>query len=196
MNTTNQTANLTAMGANAPVPQTRWSFDASHSKLGFAISHFGISETEGRFTLFEGTILSDKADFSDAEVEFDIDVASINTEYESRDEHLKSSEFFDTVRFPFIHFKSKSLIPSGENRYLLSGNLTIRDITREVNLEVQYRGTVADPFGNTKAGFRVNGDIERNQFGLNWNGLLSGGGVLVGNTVHLSINIELVKIEA
>lgn len=193
MNTTNQAAALPVNGVNAPAPQTKWSFDASHSKIGFAISHFGISETEGRFTQFYGTILSDKADFSDAEIDFNIDVASINTEFEKRDEHLRSPEFFDSLQYPVIHFKSNSLKPFGENRYLLSGHLTIREITREVNLEVFYRGTVDDPFNNKKAGFVVSGDIPRNQFGLNWNGLLAGGGVLVGNAVHLSINIELIK---
>jgi polyisoprenoid-binding protein YceI len=193
VNTTNQTAILTATGAKAPAPQTRWGFDASHSKLGFSISHFGISETEGRFTQFEGIILSDKEDFSDAEIDFNIDVASINTEYAQRDDHLRSPDFFDVAQFPFIHFKSRSLTVKGENRYLLYGDLTIHGITREIILEVQYRGTVVDPFNNTKAGFIVNGNIERNQYGLHWNGLLSGGGVLVGNTVHLSINIELIK---
>jgi len=193
VNTTNQTAGLTATGAKAPAPQTRWGFAASHSKLGFSISHFGISETEGRFTQFEGTILSDQKDFSDAEVDFYIDVSSINTEYAQRDEHLKSPDFFDVAQFPFIHFKSRSLTVTGENRYLLGGDLTIHGITREIILEVQYRGTVDDPFGNTKAGFIVHGNIERNQYGLHWNGLLSAGGVLVGNTVHLSINIELIK---
>lgn len=193
MNTTNQTAAFAANGVKAPAPQTKWGFDLSHSKMGFTISHFGISETEGRFTQFEGTILSDKADFSDAEVDFNIDVSSINTDFAKRDEHLKSPEFFDSVQFPYIHFKSKSLKPFGENRYLLSGHLTIRGITRDIELEVLYMGTVDDPFNNTKAGFVVYGDVPRDRFGLNWNGLLSGGGVLVGNTVHLSINIELVK---
>jgi polyisoprenoid-binding protein YceI len=172
---------------------TQWGFDGSHTKVGFSITHFGISETEGKFTKFEGTVLSDKSDFSDAKISFVIDVNSINTEDTKRDEHLKSADFFDTAKYPKITFKGKSLQLIGKNKYKLIGELTIHGVTKETSLELAYKGTVIDPFKNTKAGFKVSGIIDRTQFGLTWNGTLAAGGLLVGNEVDLDINVELIK---
>jgi polyisoprenoid-binding protein YceI len=175
------------------LPAGKWGYDLSHSKLGFSISHFGISETEGRFTKFEGTVYSDKPDFSDAAIELIIDAASINTEDAPRDNHLRSAEFFDTARFPSIIFRSRSIDPAGEHRYRITGDIEMHGITREIILYADYRGTVEDPFNNTKAGFIIQGAIDRTKFGLTWNGVLAAGGLLVGNMVNFSINIELVK---
>jgi polyisoprenoid-binding protein YceI len=172
---------------------TKWGYDASHAKVGFTISHFGISETEGKFTKFEGTILSDKADFSDAKIDFVVDVNSIKTEDAERDSHLKSADFFDVVKFPLITFKSKSLESIGKDKYKLTGYFTMHGVTKEISLDVTYKGTVVDPYKNTKAGFKLNGIIDRTQFGLVWNGTLAAGGLLVGNEVNLDINIELIK---
>ena len=193
MNTTIQKDLDLQEGAGAPRSATKWSYDKSHSKLGFTISHFGISETEGRFTQFEGTVFSGEKDFSDAKVELVIDVASINTEDPQRDVHLRSAEFFDSERFPSIIFRSRSIKSLGDNRFRLTGDVTMHGVTRETDLEVAYRGTVEDPFNNTKAGFVVKGQLDRTKFGLTWNGVLAAGGLLVGNTVDLSINLELIR---
>lgn len=174
---------------------TKWSYDASHAKVGFAISHFGISETEGKFTRFDGVVLSDEPDFSDARINFSIDVNSIDTENEQRDTHLKSPDFFDVAKYPTITFKGKSLKPVGKNRYKLIGDFTMHGMTKEITLDVVYKGTVVDPFNNTKAGFKITGVIDRTDWGLDWNGTLAAGGLLVGNEVELDVNIELTKIE-
>jgi polyisoprenoid-binding protein YceI len=172
---------------------TKWGYDVSHAKVGFAISHFGISETEGKFTKFDGTVLSDKPDFSDANINLTIDVNSINTEDAQRDAHLKSADFFDMAKYPTITFKGKSLTATGKNKYKLVGDFTMHGVTKEVALDVTYRGTVVDPYKNTKAGFRLTGNIDRTKFGLNWNGKLAAGELLVGNDVRLDVNIELIK---
>ncbi|MAE84148.1 MAG: hypothetical protein CMB80_15500 [Flammeovirgaceae bacterium] len=172
----------------------KWGYDDTHAKVGFAISHFGISETEGKFTKFDGMVLANKADFSDAEIEITIDVNSINTEEAQRDEHLKSPDFFDVAKYPTITFKSTSWKSAGKNKYKLKGDLTMHGVTKEVTLDATYKGTVIDPYGNTKAGFKLSGILDRTDFGLEWNGVLAAGGVLVGNEVDLDINIELIKL--
>lgn len=177
--------------ANAQTSQ--WGYDDTHAKVGFSISHFGISETEGKFTKFSGTVLSDKPDFSDAKIEITIDVNSINTEAAQRDAHLKSADFFDVAKFPSIVFKSKKLTAAGKNKYKLTGDLTMHGVTKEIILDVIYKGTVVDPYKNTKAGFKLSGTLNRNDFGLSWNGKLASGEILVGNEVELLINIELIK---
>ena len=172
---------------------TKWSYDTSHAKVGFTISHFGISETEGKFTKFDGTVLSDKPNFSDMVIDITIDVNSINTEETERDAHLKSPDFFDVARFPSIFFKSTSFKSVGNNKYKLTGDFTLHGITKEIALDVVYKGTVVDPYKNTKAGFKISGLIDRTEFGLMWNGKLAAGELLVGNDVNLDINIELIK---
>ena len=167
---------------------TTWVVDGQHAKIGFSVSHFGISETEGKFTRFDGKVLSDKPDFSDAKIDMFIDVKSINTEDEQRDKHLKSPDFFDAEKFPSIVFKGKSLRAVGKNHYKLTGDFTMHGITHEVVLDAVYRGTVPkDPFGNTKAGFSISGSIDRTAWGLKWNGTLAAGGLLVGNDVKLQM---------
>ena len=178
---------------NAAAQKTTWGFDGSHAKVGFSISHFGISETEGKFTRFNGTVLSERPDFSDAKINFSIEVASINTEDAKRDEHLRSADFFDVAKYPSISFNSHSLVPAGKNKYKLTGSFTMHGITRDITLDVLYKGTVVDPYKNTKAGFKITGAIDRTKYGLVWNGVLAAGGVLVGNEVALDINIELIK---
>ena len=172
---------------------TKWGYDGSHAKVGFSISHFGISETEGKFTKFDGSVLSDKPDFSDAKIDFTIDVNSIDTSEDQRDTHLKSPDFFDVAKFSSITFKSKSLKSVGKNKYKLLGDITIHGVTKEIGLDVIYKGTVVDPYQNTKAGFKIIGVVNRTQFGLVWNGKLATGDLLVGNDVSLDINIELIK---
>jgi polyisoprenoid-binding protein YceI len=186
-----------AITATKSLAQTKWEYDKTHAKIGFSISHFGISETEGKFTKFSGGVTTTKADFSDAKFDITIDVNSINTENTDRDSHLKSADFFDTEKFPNITFKSKSLKSAGKNKYKLNGDITIHGITKNITLDMVYTGTVEkDPYGNTKAGFKIRGTIDRTQFGLKWNGKLASGNLLVGDEVDLIINIEAQKVKS
>ncbi len=185
---------LSVLYANAQT--TKWIVDDTHAKLGFKVTHFGISETEGKFTKFTGTVLSDKPDFSDSKIDLTIDVSSVDTDNEQRDTHLKSADYFDVAKYPQIIFKGKSLKPVSKNKYKLIGDFTMHGVTKEIALDVIYRGTVPqDPFGNTKAGFKITGTIDRTQWGLNWTGKLAGGDLLVGNDVELECNIELNKVK-
>lgn len=185
---------LSVLYANAQ--STKWVVDDTHAKLGFKVTHFGISETEEKFTKFTGTVLSDKPDFSDSKIDLTIEVSSVDTDNDQRDTHLKSADYFDAAKYPQIIFKGKALKPVTKNKYKLVGDFTMHGITKEVTLNVIYRGTVPqDPFGNTKAGFKISGTIDRTQWGLNWTGKLAGGDLLVGNDVELECNIELNKVK-
>ncbi len=173
--------------------QSSWEIEPSHAKIGFAIAHFGISETEGKFHKYSGTVTASKEDFSDATIELSIDVNSIDTENEQRDNHLKGEDFFEVDKYPSIVFKSKKMKPMGNNKYKLLGEFTMHGITKTIELDAEYRGTVKDPWGNTKAGFLVTGLINREDFGLTWNTVLEAGGLAVGKEVDLECNIELIK---
>lgn len=172
----------------------KWSFEKSHCKVSFSVSHFGISETEGQFKKFDGTIVSLKPDFSDAKITFTVDVNSIDTDDDQRDGHLKSADFFDTAKYPTMTFVSKSLKPVGKNKYKLTGDLTLHGVTKTITLDAVYGGTIQkDPFGNTKAGFKFFGTINRKDWGLTWNKTLDTGGVAVGNEVKIICNVEFLK---
>ena len=173
--------------------QTKWTIDNAHSKVQFAVTHLIISEVTGQFKSFDGNIESSKDDFSDAKIDFTIDVNSINTDNDDRDKHLKSDDFFNAEKFPKISFKGKSLKKIDAKNYKLVGDFTIRDITKEVALDVVYNGSVKDPWGNIKAGFKVKGEINRFDYNLKWNMLMEAGGATVGKTVTLIINLELQK---
>jgi polyisoprenoid-binding protein YceI len=173
----------------------KWTFEPSHCKIGFSVKHFGISETEGFFKKFEGRITSEKEDFSDARVDLVIDVNSIDTQDATRDGHLKSADFFNAEHFPTIRFQSSAMEVIAENQYKMSGDLTMAGITKPVVLDVDFGGVVQkDPFGNTKAGFLVEGKINRKDWGINWNKTLDFGGVAVGEMVKIKCNIELLKL--
>jgi polyisoprenoid-binding protein YceI len=172
----------------------KWAFEPSHCKIGFSTTHFGISETEGSFRKFDGAISTQGEDFSDAQVELSIDVNSIDTQDESRDGHLKSADFFNAEQFSIIHFKSTALEVVKTNQYKMHGNLTIVGITKPIALNVDFGGVVErDPFGNTKAGFRITGKINRKDWGIMWNRNLDFGGVAVGENIRIKCHIQLVK---
>ena len=191
---TTAAASLLVMAAAA---QTNWKVDASHSKLGFSVTHMMVSEVEGKFKVFNGTISSkSEMDFSDAKIEFTADAASINTEDEKRDGHLKSPDFFDVAKFPTITFKSTSMKPDGKGKttYILEGELTMHGVTKKVKFTaIGAAKTVKDPYGNIKNGFKVMGTISRKDFGLMWNAALEAGGVAVSDEVQIVLNIELNK---
>ncbi|MBI1933711.1 MAG: YceI family protein [Ignavibacteriales bacterium] len=174
--------------------QTTWSIDKSHSKIGFSVTHMIITETEGQFDNFDISVES-KSDnnFEDAKINFSADVNSINTDNEKRDQHLKSDDFFNAEKFPKMTFIGKSFKKVSEKNYKLVGDLTIRDVTKSVTLDVKYNGTVKDPWGNTKAGFKISGVINRFDYGLKWNAALETGGLVVSEDVTININLELNK---
>ena len=172
---------------------TKWDFDLGHSNIQFSINHMVISEVTGNFTSFEGTVLSDKADFSDAKINFTIKVNSIDTDNEKRDQHLTGTDFFDVEKYPEITFKGKSLKKVSGNKYKLTGDFTMHGVTKTIELEVKYGGTIKDPWGNTKAGFKITGTIKRYDFGLKYNSTLEAGGLMLGEEVELVCNIELTK---
>lgn len=183
--------------ASAATAQVSWKVDNSHSKLGFSVTHMMVSETEGKFKVFEGTASSKtEMDFTDAKIDFTADAASINTEDEKRDGHLKSPDFFDVEKFPKIIFKSTSMKPTGKGAtaYTLEGDLTMHGVTKHVKLSaIGASKTIKDPYGNIKNGFKVTGTINRKDFGLNWNAALEAGGVAVSDEVKIDLNIELNK---
>ncbi|MEW6194253.1 MAG: YceI family protein [Bacteroidota bacterium] len=173
--------------------QTNWSVDKSHSKVGFSVSHLVISEVEGYFKDYDAEIITKGDDFSTAVIDFTIDAKSIFSDNEMRDNHLRSDDFFNAEKFPKMIFKGKSLKKIAGDKYKLIGDLTIRDITKRVELDVEYNGIIKDPWGNTKAGFKITGEINRFDYNLKWNTTLETGGLVVGKEVDLNINLELVK---
>jgi polyisoprenoid-binding protein YceI len=187
-------ASLFIMAGSA---QTNWKVDASHSKLGFAVTHMMVAETEGKFKVFDGKVSSkSETDFTNAAITFTADAASINTEDPKRDAHLKSPDFFDVAKFPTITFTSVSMKPDGQSKtsYILEGDLTMHGVTKRVKLNaIGAARTVKDPYGNIKNGFKVLGTINRKDFGLAWNAALEAGGAAVSEEVQLALNIELNK---
>jgi polyisoprenoid-binding protein YceI len=170
-----------------------WGFDKSHSSVKFSITHMLVSETEGAFKKFSGTLVSEKDDFSDAKIEFTIDVNSIDTDEEQRDAHLKSADFFDVANNPKITFKSKSFTKVSGNKYKLVGDLTMHGVTKTVTFEVTNGGVIKDPYGNKRTGFKVVGLINRYDFGLKYNAMLEAGGVTIGENVTFSATVEFIK---
>jgi polyisoprenoid-binding protein YceI len=147
---------------------------------------------EGRFKTFDGTMESSKADFSDAKINFTVDVASVNTDNENRDNHLKSPDFFDAAKFPQMKFVSTSFVPLGDNKYTLVGNLTIRDVTKPVSFDVKFGGT-AVAMGGTHAGFKATTKINRFDFNLKWNNTTDAGGAVVGSDVEIKLDVDFKK---
>jgi polyisoprenoid-binding protein YceI len=152
-----------------------------------------ISTVSGNFTTFEGSMESSQPDFSDASIHFEADVNSVSTNSDQRDNHLKSDDFFNAEKFPKIIFKSTSVEKKDDNEYVLHGDITIRDVTKNISLKVEHGGSIIDPWGQKREGFEVSGKINRKEFGLKWNALSEAGGAVVGDDVRLHINVELVK---
>ena len=171
---------------------TKWVLDPMHSEVQFKVKHLVISTVSGFFKSFEGSLTTDSEDFENAKVEFSLDVNSIDTTQAQRDEHLKGAEFFDAEKYPKITFKSTSLTKDGDD-YKLKGDLTIKDVTKPVSLDVEFGGSAADFYGNTKAGFEVTGKINRKDFGLVWDGVTEAGSVVLGSDIKLIINVQFAK---
>jgi len=170
-----------------------YKIDAAHSEITFKVKHLMITNVTGSFTKFDATLESSNEDFTDAKISFEADAASVNTNNEQRDGHLKSEEFFATEKFPKISFASTEVKKTGSEEYKVVGDLTIRDVTKPVELSVEYGGTMTDPWGQVKAGFEITGKINRKDFGLTWNGVTEAGGIVLSDEVKLHLNVQMIK---
>jgi len=185
---------------SAPVPPpasqgvTKWTVDKPHTSVRFAVTHMVVAETEGTFKVFDGTVEHSKADWSDAKINFTVDVNSINTDNENRDRHLKSDDFFNAEKFPAMTFASTSFKPKGNNKYELKGNLTIRDVTKPVTFDVTFGGIATSSRGD-KAGFKATTSINRFDYNLKWDRATEAGGLVVGKDVEIVVRLELNKVK-
>lgn len=170
-----------------------WKLDPAHSEITFKVKHMMITNVTGHFKEFSGEVVSDNEDFSNGQVSFTAKAASVDTNSQQRDNHLRSAEFFDAEKYPELKFKSTSYEKVSGNHYKLKGDLTIKDVTKNLSLDVEYGGLQKDPWGNLKAGFTIDGKLNRKDFGLNWNAALETGGVMVSDEVRIHCEVQLVK---
>ena len=170
---------------------TKWAIDPTHSEITFKVKHLMISNVKGEFRTFQANI--DGEDFTNSIISANIDANSISTNNNDRDTHLKSPDFFEVEKYPEITFVSTSLKKVDDNEYELVGNLTMKGITKEIKLNTEFGGFMKDPYGNEKAGFSINGKLNRKDFGLNWNAALEAGGVMVGNEIKINAEVQFVK---
>ena len=178
--------------ALATVPTGTWGADVGHSRVGFAVKHLGIATVHGRFTDFEGTLeMGDE--ISSAKIKGSVKAASVNTEEEARDEHLRSADFFDAVEYPEITFESTAVSPKDEETLKVTGDLTIHGVTNEVELDVEIVGTETDPWDNARVGLEVTGVISRGDFGMKFNQALGSGNMLVSDKIKLHLDVSAVK---
>jgi len=173
--------------------QTTWKVDPSHSELGFSVSHLTISEVDGKFTTFDGTLKTSKEDFSDAKISFTAEVSSINTGNSSRDQHLAAEDFFHAEKHPKISFESTSFKKTAKGKYQLKGKLTMRGVTKNVSFDVKHGGVIKDAYGNTRAGFSAKTTVNRIEYGIAWNAKTEHGGWTVGEEVEITIKAEFIQ---
>ena len=172
---------------------TIWTIDAAHTSVEFAVKHLMIATVKGRFGDVEGTLTVQGDDASTAKVEATIDTRSIDTRSEQRDTHLRSADFFDVEKHPKILFRSTKVERTGKSTLKLTGDITIRGVTKPISLDVTEEGRAKDPWGGERAVFSATGKLRRGDFGLTWNQALEAGGVLVGDDIKLAIDVEFVK---
>jgi polyisoprenoid-binding protein YceI len=182
-----------SLTAAAFAQSTVWTLDKAHSSVNFSVTHMVVSEVDGSFKDFSAEVKSDKPDFSDLLVSFIIDVNTVSTGDDKRDGHLKSPDFFDGQKFPTITFKSTSIKKISDKKYELEGDLTMHGATKKVKWELKYNGTIKDPYGNTRAGFKATTTINRKDYGVSWNKALDNGGVAVSDEVAITVNAEITK---
>lgn len=172
-----------------------WKIDNAHSHVQFAVRHMMISTVRGEFENFEGSVDFDQDQPENSKLDIKIDAASINTREKDRDNHLRSADFFNAEEYPTLHFVSKRVEPTAEDKGRVIGDLTIRGVTRQVVLDVTFHGIAKSPWGATSAGFSASTKINRKDWGLTWNQALETGGVLVGDDIKIDIEVELIKQE-
>lgn len=186
MTSVTQTVDKTAAGTST------WNIDGSHSNVEFAVKHMMVSTVKGRFKAVSGSLTIDEANPANSTVAAAIEVASVETGVDQRDEHLRSDDFFNAAAYPQITFRSTAIEQRGED-WRLAGELTIRDVTRPVSLDVEFEGRGPDAFGGERAGFTATTKINRKDYGIHWNALIEAGGVAVSDTVKITLNIEVVR---
>lgn len=170
---------------------TNWTVDQSHSNVGFSVKHMMVSKVKGVFEDYSATVTAaDLSDLSDATITFDIQVASISTKSEDRDNHLRSADFFDADQYPTISFQSTDIAKDGDD-YKVTGDLTIKDVTKPVTFNVEFNGKGTNPWGVEVYGFEAETKINRDEFGLTWNAALETGGVLVGKEIKINVDLEV-----
>jgi polyisoprenoid-binding protein YceI len=173
-----------------------WNLDPAHSSINFSVRHMVVSKVRGRFATYSGTIRIDDADLTQSVAEVTIDASSIDSGVAERDAHLRSQDFFDVEKFPKLRFRSRRADKLDDSHYRLVGELTIRDVTREVTLDVEYGGRGRDPWGNERVGFVAKTSLDRKDFGLTWNQVLEAGGILVGDRIDIDLDIQGVRMAA
>ncbi len=172
---------------------TNWNLDSAHSEVTFKVKHLVISTVSGKFKQFSSAVSTEGDDFTQAQIKFDIDANSIDTGMEMRDNHLRGDDFFNAEAFPTLQFVSTGVRSLGGSDYAIDGNLTVRDVTKPITLKAEFGGIAVDPYGQTKAGFEVEGKINRQEFNLTWNALTEAGGAVVSDEVKFQANVQYIK---
>ena len=170
-----------------------WRLDPTHSRIGFQARHAMVTKVRGAFNDVEGSFHVDMEDIGKSSAEISVKVASIDTRNADRDKHLRTNDFFDAPKYPDIVFRSTRIDQVDENSFIVNGELTIKDTTREIAVPIEFTGVETDPYGNLRAGFEGSRRIDRREYGVNWNQLLDSGGVLVSEKVLLEFEISAIK---
>lgn len=175
--------------------KSKWMLDPAHSSVDFSVKHMMIANVKGTFNQFDATIEADPDDLTSASIELNIDLASVDTRNEDRDNHLRSADFFNVQKNPKMTFTTTNIERKGKGEYNVTGNLTIAGVTKSETISVTYEGSGVDPWGNVKAGFTADGSLNRSDYGLTWNSALETGGVLVGDKIKISLDLQASKAE-
>ena len=173
--------------------KTNWTLDPTHSEIAFSVKHMMISKVKGGFNKFDAKIVADPTDLTTAEIEFTIDIASIDTRNEDRDNHLRSADFFEVEKYPSLTFKATSIEKTDDDEYAVTGDVNLHGVTRQETFNITFEGQGKDPWGNEKAGFSGKTKIKRSDYNLTWNAALETGGVLVGDQITINLEIQAVK---
>jgi polyisoprenoid-binding protein YceI len=174
--------------------KTQWTIDPVHSEIEFKVRHLLISNITGRFRSFHASLESSKDDFTDAQITFEAETNSVTTGNDMRDGQLRGDDFFNAEKFPYLRFVSKDVKKVSDNKYKLTGDISIRDVTKPIVLDVTYNGQMLDSQKNTKAGFEITGRLNRKEFGLKWNGITDTGTIVASDEVDLDLNIQMKKV--
>jgi polyisoprenoid-binding protein YceI len=170
--------------------KSTWVIDTAHSSVDFSVKHMMVTNVKGTFHDFNATVLADPADLTSAEIEFTIDLSSVDTRNKDRDNHLQSADFFDVEKHPTLTFKSKNIVKTGDDEYDVTGDVTLHGVTRTEVFSVTFEGAGKDPWGNEKVGYSAKGTIKRSDYGLTYNAALETGGVLIGDNIKVSLELQ------